>query len=358
MIAIAIETPFRVIRLTALPVFLALLIFLTACSPLTNGLFAEQSLPGKDVSVRMGRATWDSGWFQAQVFKLLLEELDYTVKDPVTLDNVAFYFFAAQGDIDFWANGWFPLHGRYLEFEKVKGRVRPVGYQVRGGALQGYLIDKATAEKHEITNLGILQDPEIAALFDKDRDGKADLVGCNVGWTCEKIIEHHLDVYDLRDSVVQVQGDYSALMEETVERYKSGEPVLFYTWTPNWTGSALPIGEDVVWLSVPFSSLPDEPEANTRAYVISSCLERPCDMGFRPNDIRVVASSEFLDANPAAAKLFDVVEIQLRDIAAQNARMAKGENSEEDIQRHSAEWIEANRDLVDQWLEAAKAAAR
>jgi glycine betaine/proline transport system substrate-binding protein len=315
-------------------------------------------MPGKDGSVRLGRATWDTGWFQAQVFKLLLEELDFTVKDPVTLDNVAFYFFAAQGDIDFWANGWFPLHGRYLEYDKVKGRVRPAGFQVKGGALQGYLIDKTTSTEYGITNLSDLQDPDIAALFDIDGDGKADLIGCNAGWSCEKIIEHHLDAYDLRGSVHHVQGDYSTLMKELINRYRSGAPILYYTWTPNWTGSALLIGEDVMWLSVPFSSLPGDQDADTQVDSVVGCLETPCDMGFGPNDIRVVANGEFLDRNPAAATLFNVVEIPLNDIAAQNARMANGENGEEDIQRHAEEWIEANRDLVEQWLEAARSATQ
>lgn len=187
----------------------------------------------------------------------------------------------------------------------MKGRVKPIGYQVKGGALQGYLIDKATAEKHAITNLGHLQDPELAALFDKDGDGKADLIGCNEGWACEEVIEHHLDAYELREFVFHVQSDYSTLVKETVEQSKEGEPALYYTWTPNWTGSALLVGEDVMWLGVPSPALPGDEVASTRADSIARCLETPCDMGFEPNDIRVVASEQFLDANPAAAALFE-----------------------------------------------------
>jgi glycine betaine/proline transport system substrate-binding protein len=47
-------------------------------------------------------------------------------------------------------------------------------------------------------------------------------------------------------------------MDETIERYHRGEPVLFYTWTPNWTVGKLVPGKDVVWLQVPFASLPFE----------------------------------------------------------------------------------------------------
>jgi glycine betaine/proline transport system substrate-binding protein len=37
--------------------------------------------------------------------------------------------------------------------------------------------------------------------------------------------------------------------------------------------------------------------------------------------------------------------------------MNEGEDSSEDIERHASEWIAENRELVDQWLEKAQAAA-
>jgi glycine betaine/proline transport system substrate-binding protein len=329
----------------------------TACSSAGGLLGGSPERPGEGVSVRMARATWDTGWFQAEIFKALLEELGYDVREPIeTIENLPLYFFTAQGDIDFWANAWFPIHERYLRYSKVSENVVPVGFQVRTGALQGYMVDKATAEELGITNLGDFKDPEIAAAFDHDGDGKADLIGCNVGWGCEIIIDHHLDVYGLRDTVSHVQGDYSELINETVARYESGQPVLFYTWTPNWTVSRMVIDEDINWLSVPFSALPDDSSANTAVTSIPGCLEIPCDMGFAPSDIRISANIDFLKENPAAAQLFEVVEIPLDDIAAQNVLMADGENTPEDIRQHALEWIEANRNQVNIWLEAARSA--
>jgi glycine betaine/proline transport system substrate-binding protein len=306
----------------------------------------------------MAQATWDTGWFQAQVFKSLLEELGYSVKGPETLGTVAFFLFAAGGDVDFWANGWFPLHDRYITMDQVRGKVKPVGFQVESGALMGYLVDKASAEELGITNLGDLQDPEIAAVFDSDGDGKADLVGCDPGWGCERVIEHQLDAYELRDTVTHVQGGYSALIVDAIARYERGEPLLTVTWTPNWTVSELTIGEDVMWLSVPFSASPDDPDADTEMGSMPGCLGTPCNLGYVPNDIQVVANVEFLEANPAAARLFELVEIPMEDIADQNVRMQAGETSAEDLSHHASEWIEANREQVDEWLAAAREAAQ
>jgi glycine betaine/proline transport system substrate-binding protein len=113
-----------------------------------------------------------------------------------------------------------------------------------------------------------------------------------------------------------------------------------------------------MWLSVPFSSWPDDPTADTEVESMPGCLETPCNTGFEPSDIRVVANVEFLGANPAAATLFELVEIPLEDIAAQNVRMRAGEASADEIRRHAEEWVEANRGQVDQWLAAAREAAQ
>ena len=332
-----------------------LILLLAACSSGGDLLGNNSDKPGEGVSVRMARATWDTGWFQADVFKALLEELGYEVREPIeTLENLPVYFFIAQGDLDFWANGWFPLHDRYLRYNKVKDKVVQVGNQVKNGALQGYMVDKATAEELGITNLGDLQDPEIAAAFDHDGDGKADLIGCNAGWGCEIIIQHHLTVFGLDDMVTHVQGDYSLLIEETVTRYESGEPVLFYAWTPHWIVSKLAIDEDINWLSVLFSTQPDQESSDTAVASITGCLETPCDLGFESSDISVAANIDFLGANAAATRLFRVVEIPLEDIAAQNVLMANGENTDEDIRRHAQEWLEINRSQVDVWVNSAR----
>jgi ABC-type proline/glycine betaine transport system substrate-binding protein len=314
------------------------------------------ALPGDGRTVVMARATWDTGWFKAEVFKQLLETLGYTVDGPQTMDNRPFFLAAAQGKVDLWVNSWFPSHYSYLRDDGVKDKVEPVGFQVKAGALQGYLIDKKSAELHGITNLKDFQDPKIAQIFDRDGNGKADLIGCNPGWACGKEIAHHLAAYGLNNTIEQVQGDYSPLIADTITHYKKGEPIFFYTWTPNWTAGKLVPGKDVVWLEVPFPSLPEGQkhlEGQIAVKGVPGCATDPCSMGFPPSDIRVVVNTEFLERNPAVRRLAEVVKIPLEDIDAQNARMIDGEDDNEDIRRHAQEWIHKNRRKVDQWLKTA-----
>jgi len=317
----------------------------------------DEKLLAVGETVSMARATWDTGWFQVEIYRQLLEELGYRVAEPQTMDNESFYRFVARGDVDLWVNGWFPTHNIYIEEDWVRRNIELVGYEVKGGALQGYLIDKRTAEKLGITNIGDLKDPRLAEIFDRNGNGKADLIGCNKGWGCEPVIEHHLEAYGLRKTVEHIQGDYSLLIHDTVDRYKKGKPVLFYTWTPNWTVGTLIPGEDVVWIEVPFESLPKSQkdiEDKTTIKGVPGCVAEPCAIGWPPNDIRVVANRAFLRQYPAIRHLLKAVVIPLEDILTQNARMIRGEGAAEDFQRHAREWIDNNRKNVNQWLAAAR----
>lgn len=323
-------------------------------------LIQLQSTPAAAPTINIGRPTWDTGWFQAEVYRELLQQLGYSVNEPRTLENESFYRQAAQGQVDLWASGWFPLHDRYLNQNEIGGNVEPVGFEVPSGAIQGYMVDRATAERLNVRSLADLSRSEVTAAFDHNGDGKADLIGCNAGWACAEVIDHHLQEYELTEVVDHIQGAYAPLMEETVARFRRGAPVLFYTWTPNWTVSQLVPGEDVVWLEVPYPSLPADQkilESETVLTGIEGCVADPCTIGFPRNDIRAVANTAFLEANPAVRSLLEQVTIPLEDIAAQNARMLAGEGSEADIRRHAQEWLQANNDQVNEWLATAQATA-
>ncbi|MCQ3803221.1 MAG: glycine betaine/L-proline ABC transporter substrate-binding protein ProX [bacterium] len=339
-------------RRTAIAVLGILAVLLL--SPIGAGIAVGQSdeEAAENPPVRMARATWDTGWFQAEVYRLLVQRLGYRVEGPLTMNNDEFYEAVAAGEVDLWANGWFPTHDSFLQ----EGLVEPVGTQVDDGALQGYFMDRATAEAHGITNLGDLSSPELAALFDQDGNGLADLIGCEASWGCAAIIDHHLEAYGLTGTVEQVQGSYSPLIRATFDRYRSGQPVLYYTWTPNWTVGELQPGRDVVWLETPFPSLPADQASyldQTSIAGIRGCANDPCGVGWPPNDIRAVANTDFLEDNPSIRRLLEQVVIPLPDISAQNALMVADEGDPEDIRRHAKEWVDVNEATVERWIAAA-----
>jgi len=162
---------------------------------------------------------------------------------------------------------------------------------------------------------------------------------------------YHLTTYQLRNTVNYTQGNYPALIADTVARFKQGKPVLYYAWTPYWLSNVLRPGQDVVWLEVPFSAMPGV-QAGTNTQ-----LPNGKNYGFPLNNQYIVANKAWVEKNPAAAKLFELMQLPISDISTQNRLMHDGQNKPVDIERHTNEWIKGHQKIFDGWIQQAKAAA-
>ncbi|MBY5570718.1 glycine betaine/L-proline ABC transporter substrate-binding protein ProX [Rhizobium leguminosarum] len=314
-----------------------------ALSLAAGPIFANDK-PGEGITVRPVYQPTVEEMFQARVLFRALEDLGYKVAEPQEVIAQTAHLAVGTGDADFFTDSWDQLHNVFFEEAGGEKVMTKVGTLVQG-ALQGYLVDKKSYDAG-VKNLGDLKDPKVAARFDEDGDGKADLAGCVPGWGCERVIEHHLTEYGLRDTVTHNQGEYNAIIADTIARAKSGKPVLYYTWTPYWVSGALVPGKDVEWLSVPYTSLPDNAKANTEF--------DGKNLGFAVDSLRVIARNDFLKANPAAKKLFEVAKIDVIDISAENKLIADGEKKSSDIDKHVTDWIKSHQDTYDSWLKAAR----
>ena len=308
-----------------------------AAVTIAGAAFAED-LPGKGVTVEPIKGSPANAWFQHMVVQLGLEALGYEIEETREADFPALHLAVSSGDASYTVNHWQPLHNEF--YDKTGGDdVMVREHAVITGAGQGYFIDKATAEAHGITSITQLSDPAVAALFDSNGDGKANLSGCNPGWGCELKIEDHLDDLSLRDTVHHDQGSYFAIMADTITRYNEGTPILYYTWTPNWISDVLVPGSDVVQIGVQSG-------------------DDALNVGFAVNDVYVVANKEFMEDNPAAAAFLSTVEIPLSAVNAAQIRLRDGEDTLEDFRKQAEDWVAANQDQFDAWVAAAATAGK
>lgn len=308
-------------------------------------------LPGKGITVKPVQSTITEETFQTLLVSRALEKLGYTVEDPSEVDYNVAYTSIASGDGTFVAANWKPLHDDMYNAAGGDKKFYREGTYVQGAA-QGYLIDKKTAEKYHITRIDQLKDPKLAKLFDTNDDGKADMTGCTPGWGCEAVINHQLKAFDLSKTVEHNQGNYSAMIADTITRFKEGKPILYYTWTPYWVSDVLVPGRDVVWLQVPFTSMPGAQKD------VETKLPNGANYGFPVNTMHIVANKAWAEKNPAAAKLFSEMKLPIADINAQNSRMHEGQSSEADINAHVDGWIKAHQAQFDGWVKDAMAAAK
>lgn len=336
------------IRHILTPIPLAMAMLVGACSDstdMTSEASADQ--PGAGVSVTGFHSPIAEEKFQTLILNRALKDLGYDTQPILEVEYNAGYTAISQNDIQWAAISWDPLHNDMFKNSGGGETIIKLGQYISGAA-QGYLMDKATAEKYNIDTIDDLKDPKIAKLFDATGDGKADLTGCQPGWGCEAVINHQLDAFELRDTVNHVQGSYAAIISDTIARYKAGEPIVYYTWTPYWVSGVLIPNEDVVWLQVPRSEHPQGTDTK---------LPNGDNYGFNVNSERVVVNKAFADANPAAKKLFEVAELNINAVSAENKLIADGENTVADINRHVDNWIEKNKELYNSWLDAARSAA-
>ena len=301
---------------------------------LSTGTFAK--------SLKMSRANWDTGYFHAEIYKLGLEELGYKIKKLRDVKPSVFYVGATQGDVDLWVNGWEANQKAYID--QTKGKVIPVGYVAKGGGMQGYLIDKKTAEKYNIKS--ILDIKAHAKKFDRDNDGKADLVACPPGWGCEKVITSHFEELNLGEFINPIKAEYAATLADSVSAYKNGQSIFYYTWAPNWIFGTLKLGKDVVWIDVPTKT-------RNKIKVENATMDK-INIGFAMDDIRAFANKDFLNDSPRAKKFLELASIPVSDISAQNFLMYKGEKSQKDIEQHAKDWIKQNQTKFDGWIREAR----
>jgi len=267
-------------------------------------------------------------------------EVTNGVQYPIAYKSIA----GEKNNVAFMAANWDPLQNNMTKAVGLENLYIEGSYI--DNCAQGYLIDKKTANKYNIKYINDLKDPKIAKLFDINGNGKADLAGCAPGWGCEKVIEYQLDAFGLRDNITHNQGEYSAIVTNSIARYKTGKPILYYTWTPYWVSGKLVPGKDVVFLQVRKSAHP---------VLKTTKLSNGADYGFAANNQKIVANAgvkKFKDI----AKLFAIMKLDVNDISGQNMLMSKGENKDEDIKRHAKMWIKANQKIFNSWIRQAKSA--
>ena len=310
---------------------------------------SHMAQPGKGVTIRpMGVGRPDHQIIYEALF-IGLRKLGYTIGDMEVGTYPTIHLSLGQGDADFTAVHWDGLHLAYYDKSGGDATLKRLG-PMYTDAVQGYFIDKRSADAHGITNIAQMASADIRVIFDTDGDGKANLTGCNPGWGCERVIEHHLDAYEMRENINHDKGQYFALMADTITRYKEGKPIFYYTWMPNWIAAVLRPGHDVAQISVPFTALPGEREPT------DTTLPDGSNPGFVANNNYVLAYREFAEANPAAARFFELFRFPIDELSAAMLRMSEEGKEPARLVEIATDWVTANQSDYDAWVaEAAKA---
>src|SRR5262245_50058442 len=138
--------------------WLALWVLAVALMAWTNVGAVADDLPGKGVTVKpIVQQGITEELFQTYLVGMGLEELGYKVEAPAVAAMQAAFVAVAGGDATYYAAFWNPLH---LSFqEKLGGEEKlPMLGTLVTNSIQGYLIDKKTADAYHIKTIDQLKD--------------------------------------------------------------------------------------------------------------------------------------------------------------------------------------------------------
>ena len=241
-----------------------------------------------------------------------------------------------DGSIDVHPDIWMPNQvanwDQYVDGNKTVGVNKPyTGTQ--GMFVPHYLADK-------VTSFADLANPEIAALFDKDGNGKGEYWAGDSSWTSTKMWQVKFKSYgldELWEPEIVSDATFKAQLKAS---YGNEKPILFYYWTPEWLFAAYDL------------AILDEPPVSEGCRVLKLEQEdwlEASTFSCKHNDAEVwIGHSKSLEQrNPAVAKMLSNMTL---DPGTVNDWILKIGRDEENAQDVAEQWVEENMDTVNAWI--------
>lgn len=279
-----------------------LLLVVSACSSDKSENGTKNTNENEDKKVVFGQTSWSSTEVPTEIAKQILEEAGYEV-DVSLLDQPVIFEALKGKEVDFFMDAWLPYTEAPLweEYEDVLTKVAesysdaPLGW-----AVPSYVEEDSIED--------IKQNPEKfnSTVYTIDS-------GAGVAKIAEEVIEdYNLDMYDLAFS------SEGAMIAELDTRINSEEPVIITGWRPH----SMFTKYDLKFL--------DEPKNN-----------------YKFDNIYVISYNEIEETHPEAYKILSNWSIDIDDL---EEMMYENEINETSFEELAEDWIEENRDKVDDML--------
>ena len=277
------------------------------CAVLIIGLGALVSGCGDIIEdeegLEIGMVAWACAEAQTYVAKVVLEDhMDYDVT-VTTLEPAAVYSALSEGDLDIFMAAWLPVtHEDYWdEYGDVLNQ--------HNAHYDGARIGLTVPDYVDIDSIEELN--EHADMFD------GEIVGIDAGAGIMRATEDAMDVYDM-DDLELIESSDIAMAAALGDAIMADEPIVVTGWTPHWKFAEYDL----------------------------KFLEDPEQVYGEAEQIYAVSRPGFPEINPDVSGLLDRFTLDDEDVGEV---MAAIEDGEEPIDAARA-WVEANEDVVDQWL--------
>ena len=189
--------------------------------------------PAFAADVVIGVPNWPSVAAMANILKVIIEDNFGLSVELQNGTNPIVFEAMDKGSMDAHPEVWLPnqqnLHDTYV---KDKGTVAMNMHGVP--AFQGMCVDQATADNLGVKSITDLTDPDKAALFDTDGDGKGEVWIGAPGWASTNIEKIKAKSYGYDQVMALTEFDETLAYANLDNAIKAGKPWVGFCYTPHY----------------------------------------------------------------------------------------------------------------------------
>lgn len=295
----------------------------------------------QDKTIVFGDLNWPSALLQNRIAQYIAEKGYGYPTDVKFGATLPLFQGIRRGDVDVAMEIWLPNQNDTWNEARAAGEVVSLGLSLGKDWQSAFVIPAYVQEQYpQLDSVEDLKNPFYRSLFaTPETRGKARLVSCIIGWSCELVNAAQVEGYGLSEHIHIVNpGDGAALNADLYGAYERREPWLGYMWRT----ADPPLKLDLVRLEEPAYS--DECWATTKA------------CAYQDATIIIVVNSDFPATAPDFADVlrkwdFDVDRVFKPIVAWQD------ENDTSDVNASALWWLSSHSHIWREWVTADAAVA-
>ena len=190
-------------------------------------------VPRKKDTIVFSDLNWTSAQVQNRIAQYIVEKGYGYPTDLVFGGTLPLFQGLKGGDTHVTMEIWLPNQSIGWEEAVELGEVVSVGKSLVGDWQSTFVVPAYVADANpDLKTPQDLMKPEYQELFSTaDSRGKARLVACVPGWSCELVNDAQIEAYGLSDSLHIIKpGSQDAMFSEIFGAYEKQEPWLGYMW--------------------------------------------------------------------------------------------------------------------------------
>jgi len=313
---------------------------LTKALMMATALCGASMASAQDASVKIGDLTWTGARAIGHVIQAVIEgPLGGEAEIVTGLSDgsvIAQGMDKGDGSVDVYTDLWMP--NRKAIWDEFIDGAGTVGHNVPYLGTQKMYVPAYLAD--QVGSVEDLSKPEVAAMFDKDGNGKGEYWAGDAGWNSTKMWQIKFKSYgldELWEPEILPDATFKAQLKTAVQRE---QPILFYYWTPEWVHAAYeisPIAEPARTDGCENVNLDNEDWLEVSEFSCSS----------NDAEIFVAYSKSLEERNPPVAKFLSQMKL---DPSVVNEWILKIGRDELDPRDVAEDWVNNNMDIVNGWI--------